>query len=234
MKNIFSKTSSRVFSFSISVSVSFFILLVFSAAAAQTQSAAPELSVSGFRLGEEVENAKRLQNFSPRFDEQTGQPKYLFYNEYGTQVLSLTALSKERPFLLIRLEVFAVGKSYQQKHYQLKDTAFFVTESGFFIGERPSATSMLFAVANVTGTKDVIGKKGAPQSDEKDGKTRTIFYRLNAAGGSVAGQAQFKETSIGSTSASAEFYKAEYRFVKNRLRRFSFSIDAASLKSPKF
>jgi hypothetical protein len=230
MKNIVSKTSSRVFS----VSFSLFILLVFSAVAAQAKSASPELSVSGFRLGEESENAKRLQNFSPRFDEQTGQPKYLFYNEYGTQVLSLTAHSKERPFLLVGIEVFAVGKSYQQKHYQLKDTAFFVSESGFFIGERPSATSLLFAVANVTGAKDVIAKKGAPQSDEKDDETRTISYRVDAAGKPSAGQVQFKEMALGLSLASGEFYKAEYRFVKNRLRRFSFSIDAASLKIPKF
>ena len=234
MKQIISNTSFRVFSCSISISISFFILLVFSGIAAQAQSALPELSVSGFRLGEEAENAKRLQKFSPCYDEQTGQPKYLFYNEYGTQVLALTALSKERPFLLVRLEVFAVGKSYQQKHYQLKDTAFFVTESGFFIGERPSTTSMLFAVANVTGAKDVIGKKGAPQSDEKDDKTRTIFYRFNTAGDSVAGGAQFKEAALGAAPISTEFYKAEYRFIKNRLRRFSFSIDAASLKTPKF
>ncbi|HEX8639075.1 MAG TPA: hypothetical protein VF692_13485 [Pyrinomonadaceae bacterium] len=226
MKNIISKTSFRFFFF--------FILLVISVAFAKAQTARPELSVSGFRLGEETENAKRLQSFSPRYDEETGQPKYLFYNEFGTQVLSLTALSKERPFLLVRIEVFAVGKSYQQKHYQLNDTGFFVTESGFFIGERPSATSMLFAVANVTGAKDVIGKKGSPQSDEKEGKARTISYRLSVAGESVAERAQFKETALGSTSASTEFYKAEYLFVKNRLRRFSFSIDAASLKIPKF
>lgn len=232
MKNIISKTRFCVFSFS----VFFFILLAFSSIAAQAQSVSPELSVSGFRLGEETENAKRLQNYSPRYDGETGQPKYLFYNEYGTQVLSLTALSKERPFLLVRLEVFAVGKSYQHKHYQLKDTGFFVTESGFFIGERPSAASMLFAVANVTEAKDVIGKKGAPQSDEKDGKARTISYRLNAAGESVAGQAQFKKASLDSPPAptSAGFYQAEYRFVKNRLRRFSFSIDASLLKTPKF
>lgn len=230
MKHIISKTSCRFFSFFILS----FILSVFSNAFVQAQTAQPELSVSGFRLGAEAENAKRLQSFSPRYDDETGQPKYLFYNEFGTQILSLTAISKERPFLLVKIEVFAVGKSYQQKHYQLKDTSFFVTESGFFIGERPSATSMLFAVANVTGAKDVIGKKDAPQSDEKNGKARTIFYRLNADGKSVAGEAQFKETALGSVDASAEFYKAEYHFVKNRLRRFSFSIDAASLKAPKF
>ena len=232
MQNIISKTSSCVFY----ISFSFFILLVFSGVSAQAQSVQPETSVSGFRLGDEAENAKRLQNFSPRFDDQTGQPKYLFYNEFGTQVLSLTALSKERPFLLVGIEVFAVGKSYQYKHYQLKDTGFFVTESGFFIGERPSAGSMIFGVANVTGAKDVIGKKGAPATDEKDGKARTISYRLNAAGESVAGQAQFKNAALGATPAqnSVGFYKAEYRFVNNRLRRFSFSIDASSLKTPKF
>ena len=228
MKNIISKTSFRSFSI--------FLLLVLSFASAQAQTAQPELSVSGFRLGDETENAKRLQSYSPRYDAETGQPKYFFYNEYGTQVLSLTALSKERPFLLVGIEVFAVGKTYRERHYQLKDTGFFVTESGFFIGEKPSATSMIFAVANVTGTKDVIGKKGTPTADEKDDKTRTISYRINASGETSSGQAQFKEASLDSTNAqnSSEFYKSEYRFVKNRLRRFSFSIDAASLKTPKF
>lgn len=232
MQNIISVTSSRFFY----ISFFFFSLLVFSDVSAHAQSVQPELSVSGFRLGDEADNAKRLQNYSPRFDEQTGQPKYLFYNEFGTQVLSLTAHSKERPFLLVRLEVFAVGKSYQHKHYQLKDTGFFVTESGFFIGERPSAGSMIFGVANVTGAKDVIEKKGAPAADEKDGKARTISYRLDAAGESAAGGTQFKDAALGATPAQtfAGFYKAEYRFVNNRLRRFSFSIDASSLKIPKF
>lgn len=227
MKNIISKTSFRSFSI--------FILLVLSFVSAQSQTAAPELSVSGFRLGEEIENAKRLQNYSPRYDAETGQPKYFFYNEYGTQVLALTAMSKERPFLLVGIEVFAVGKSYQQKHFQLKETAFFVSESGFFIGEKPSATSMIFAVANVTGTKDVIAKKGTPSADEKTDKVRTLSYRVNVSG-EIAGQTQFRETSLNAPSAPdfSQFYKAEYRFVKNRLQRFSFFIDASLLKAPKF
>lgn len=228
MKNILLETNFRIFSF--------FLLLMFSFAAAQAQTAQPELSVSGFRLGEETENAKRLQNYSPRFDEKTGQPKYFFYNEYGTQVLSLTALSKEQPFLLVAIEVFSVGKSYQQKHYQLKDTGFFVTESGFFIGERPSATSMLFAVANVTGAKDVIAKKGEPTTDAKNEKERTISYQINVAGAAFAGKTQFQETALASDlpKTSPGFYQAEYRFVKNRLRRFSFAVDASLLKTPKF
>jgi hypothetical protein len=228
MKNIISKTSFRSFSI--------FLLLVLTFASAQAQTALPELGVSGFRLGEETENAKRLQNYSPRYDAETGQPKYFFYNEYGTQVLALTALSKERPYLLVGIEVFTVGKSYQQKHFQLKETAFFVSESGFFIGEKPSATSMIFAVANVTGAKDVIGKKGTPSDDEKNDKTRTLSYQISVSGEQTVEQAQFKEASLNSTAAqtSYRFYKAEYRFVKNRLQRFSFSIDVSLFKTPKF
>lgn len=227
MKTIFLETNFRIFSF--------FLLLMLSFATARAQTAQPELSVSGFRLGEETENAKRLQNYSPRFDEQTGQPKYFFYNEYGTQVLSLTALSKEQPFLLVAIEVFSVGKSYRQKHYQLKDTGFFVTESGFFIGERPSATSMLFAVANVTGAKDVIAKKGAPTTDAKNDKERTISYRIDAAGAVFAGH-RFQAAALAADlpEKSKSFYQAEYHFVKNRLRRFSFAVDASLLKAPKF
>jgi hypothetical protein len=227
MKNIISKTSFRSFSI--------FLLLVLSFASAQAQTAQPELGIGGFRLGEETENARRLQNYSPLYDAETGQPKYFFYNEYGTQVLSLTALSKERPFLLVGIEVFAVGKFYQQKHFQLKDTAFFVSESGFFIGEKPSATSMIFAVANVTEAKDVIGKKEAPSADEKNGKTRKLSYQVSVSGESTVEQAQFKEASLNSTAAQnySQFYKAEYRFVKNRLQRFSFSIDASLFKTPK-
>lgn len=223
--NIFN-TNFRVFSF--------LFLLILSFAAAHAQTAQPELNVSGFRLGDETENAKRLQKYSPRYDEQTGQPKYLFYNEYGTQVLSLTALSKERPFLLVGIEVFAVGKSYQQKHFQLKDTSFFVSESGFFIGERPSATSMIFAVANVTGAKDVIDKKGAPDSDETSGKARTISYRLKTNGEKAVEQTPFKTAALADNETQSPFYRAEYHFVKNRLRRFSISLDAASFKAPKF
>ena len=72
MKNIISKTSFRSFSI--------FLLLVLSFASAQAQTAQPELGVGGFRLGEETENARRLQNYSPRYDAETGQPKYFFYN----------------------------------------------------------------------------------------------------------------------------------------------------------
>ena len=185
----------------------------------QTPVVKAELSVAGFRLGDEETAKVTLQNYSPRYDNELNQPKYFFYNEYGTQVMAITTLSKERPFLVIGIEVFAVGESYRNKHFQLKEFNSFGSESGFFIGEKPSATSLLFAVANVTGAKDVIKKLGTPEADEKSDKTRTLRYRIKEVNDLKTREAKSKGISFGA-------YTAQYRFVKNRLRRFSIAVEA--------
>jgi hypothetical protein len=196
-------------------------ILSFSAASnySQTPAVKAELSVAGFRLGDEETAKTTLQNYSPRYDNELKQPKYYFYNEYGTQVMAITTLSRERPFLVVGIEVFAVGESYLNKHFQLKEFNSFGSGLGFFIGEKPSATSLIFAVANVTGAKEVIKKLGAPEADEKADKIRTLRYRISEVNDLKAGEAKSKGVNFGA-------YSAQYRFVKNRLRRFSIAVEA--------
>lgn len=189
----------------------------------QTPAAKPELSVAGFRLGDEDAAKKILQSYSPRYDNELSQPKYFFYNEYGTQVMAITCYSKERPFLVVGIEVFAVGESYQNKHFQMKGINSFVSESGFFIGAKPSATSLIFAVPNVTGAKNVIKNLGTPETDEKSDKNvRVLRFRSN----------EIKELKTSEAVKGINFgaYTAQFRFVKDRLRRFSIAVEAAAAK----
>ena len=199
-----------------------FILIGFaySSVLSQTTEPKPELCVAGICIGDNEEKVKTLfQNYSPRYDNELRQPKYYFYNNYGNQVMAITAHSKEYPYVIVGIEAFAVGESYQKTHYQMKDVNSFITESGFFIGARPSVTSMMFAVPNVTKPKGIIKKKGLPTADEKVKKVRTIRYQID----------QVKEwTMIATDAKKINFgsYTAEYRFVKNKLRRFSLSLNS--------
>lgn len=187
--------------------------------AAQTAQQAPELGVAGFRLGEDEEKTKEmLKGYSPRFDNESGQPKYFFYNGYGNQVMSVTGYSKEHPYLIVAIDVFSVGESYQKKHYQMKDKNSFMSESGFFIGQRPSVSSLLFAIPNITKPKGVIKKKGAPNVDKKEKKSRILYYQLNAVD-----QLQNQEAKINGVNFGS--YTAEYRFVKNKLNHFTITIN---------
>ncbi len=198
-------------------------IFILSLAAISTfsQNVKPELMVAGFRLGNEDATKAKLQGYSPRYDNEANQPKYFFYNEYGTQVMTITCYSKERPFLVVGIEVFAVGESYQNKHFQMKGVNAFVSESGFYIGEKPSAKSLIFAVPNVTGAKDVIKKLGAPEGDEKtDKNVRMLRYRLS----------EIKELTATIGGVNFGTYTAQFRFVKNRLRRFSVAVEANTAK----
>lgn len=199
----------------------FFTLMILAEAAvcAQTAPVAPERCVSGFCLGENEETAKaKLAGYSPRFDNERQQPRYFFYNEYGNQVMSVTGYSKQRPFLIVGIEVFAVDNSYQKKHFQMKDVAAFTTENGFFIGQRPSATSLIFGVANQTGPKDVMKKQGKPVADEKPDKVRTLRYKFDEAKNLETPEAKAKRVNFGA-------YTAEYRFYKNNLRHLIIAVD---------
>ncbi|HEX8286531.1 MAG TPA: hypothetical protein VF556_00960 [Pyrinomonadaceae bacterium] len=227
---------------SVLILLSFFIFSAFFGVSisAQTARPEPELSVSGFRLGDEENARQLLQNYSPRYDNERAQPKYLFYNEYGNQVMSLTGFSRERPFLIVAIEVFAVGNSYQNRHYQMKNKSYFETESAFFIGTRQSATSLLFGAANMTEPKEIIQKKGAPEADEKDGKTRVLRYRIDFSNESDTRKANLRQAALKSpkaTDSALPFftsYKAEYHFVKNQLRRFSIALEPADSFTPVF
>ncbi len=81
----------------------------------------------------------------------------------------------------------------------MKELNSFITESGFFIGARPSVKSMMFAIANVTKPKGIIKKKGLPVVDEKIKKVRTIRYQI----------AQIKELE----TQAAKHEKNKFRFV---------------------
>ncbi len=198
-----------------------FILIGFahSSVLSQTTEPKPELCVAGICLGDKEEKVKTLlQNYSPRYDNELHQPKYYFYNNYGNQVMAITTHSKEYPYIIIGIEAFAVGNSYQKTHYQMKELNSFITESGFFIGARPSVKSMMFAIANVTKPKGIIKKKGLPVVDEKIKKVRTIRYQIDQVKELETQAANTKKINFGS-------YTAEYRFVKNKLRRFSISVN---------
>jgi hypothetical protein len=66
--------------------ITFFSLVIFADTSVRSQTTQPELCVAGFCLGDKEETVKaKLQGFSPRFDNERQQPKYFFYNEYGTQ-----------------------------------------------------------------------------------------------------------------------------------------------------
>ncbi len=198
-----------------------FILIGFanSSALSQTIEPKPELCVAEICIGDNGEKVKTIfQNYSPRYDNELRQPKYYFYNNYGTQVMAITAHSKEYPYVIVGIEAFGVGESYQKTHYQMKEINSFITESGFFIGARPSVTSMMFAIPNITKAKEIIKKKGLPTVDEKVKKVRTIRYQIDAVKGLEMQMAETKKINFGS-------YTAEYQFVKNKLRRFSFLVN---------
>lgn len=196
-------------------------------AAGQILRPEPELGVADFRIGGDEETAKvLLQSYSPRFDNELGQPKYFFYNEYANQVMSLTGYSKERPFLIVAVDVFAVGESYQKKHFQMKDKSAFISESGFFIGARPSATSLIFGIPNVTGANEVIKKRGAPDADEKNKKVRTLRYQIGKVKELEAKESKLKAVNFGA-------YTAEYRFYKNKLSRLTISVNTNASTKPR-
>lgn len=164
---------------------------------------APERSIAGVRLNDEASARAFLAEYSFRRDG-ANRPVYYFYDQYGTQVLALTAHSPERRFLIVAAEVFRVDRTYTKTHYVLKDVSF-TSESGFFLGDRPSATSLLFGAPNRTNVKKLIQKKGAPDARTKNGKIETVVYNFAA---SPAGD------------AAAGAYRAEYVFVGGKLDRF--------------
>lgn len=204
-----------------SIIVLCFVLIISASSSAFSQTSHPDLSIAGFRLGDEEAAKNVLQNYSPRYDNELGQPKYFFYNGYGNQVMSITAYSKERPFLVVAVEVFAVGESYQKKHYQLEDINSFTTESGFFIGARSSAKSVIFGGADFTGPKEIIKKKGKPEADENSGKVRTLRYKFSEVNDLKTQETKLKEINFGS-------YTAEYRFNNNKLSRFKIAVETNS------
>lgn len=177
----------------------------------------PEMSVAGLKLGDRESGKAFLGLYQPRTDED-GLPKYYFYNGQGTTVMKITAASVEDPYFVTEIEVFWVNPSYQKTHYFLKKTPHFITESGMFIGFRQSGKSLALALivgvpnvgrSNIIGPKDVIKRKGEPDSRAVNDKEETFDYHVNDL-----------------KVADANYnYSAFYRFYKRELMRFVFKIE---------
>jgi hypothetical protein len=199
-------TKQRYFRLALCVSV---IAVLGFSALAQEKNTQPELSVAGIKLGDRESAKAFLTGYSMR-KQDDGRFAYFFYNSYGTQVMKLTAKSAEEPYFITEIEVFTVGRSYLEQHYVAKDLGTFTTESGIFIGQKGSVSSMVFGVPNRIGPKDIVKKKGEPTDKKKIGKAETITYaspNIKLPGG--------------------EFdYTASYEFSKNKLKKFSLKISA--------
>ena len=192
---------------------------------AQESKVKPDFSVIGIELGNR-EKAKAFlsQGYSPRKGED-GRPTYYFYNEWGSQVMKLTADSFEDQYFITEIEVFAVGQTYQERHFQAEKIKFFETESNIFIGFKQSAMYFIAAVKNVgsrntIGPKDVVEIKGEPSERTKiDEKREVITYNLT-------------NITLPGDNSNVD-YQAEYEFYKKELKKFKLKIITDETKKEK-
>lgn len=180
---------------------------------AQETKKTPEMSVAGVRLSDEDSAKAFLGNYSSRRDEKN-RPVYYFYNGYATEVLKLTAASEKQPYLIVGAEVFSVSEKYREQHFQLQKINSFATESGFFVGLRQSAKSILFGVADKTDKEKVIKSKGNPDEIVKTDKRETLTYRLSEV-----------TVTRGDKEIKIPQYVAVYEFYKDKLKKFSINIE---------
>ncbi len=191
------------------------LLAAFSIQAQEKTVGTPDFTVAQFEIGTREKNRGILtKGYSPR-PGKDGRPEFYFYNEFGTQVMRLVGASKDDPYFLTEIEVFAVGRSYLERHFQLKDTGYFETESGVFIGFRQSVASMILFPGvtrrDMIGPKDVVKIKGEPDERGKTENDRDYFV-YNIPNVSIAGE-------------SGKFdYEARYEFYKKKIKRFSLKI----------
>lgn len=195
-------------------------------ARSQERKAAPDLSVNNVKLGDRISARKFLDGYQFRTDE--GIPTYYFYNSYVTTVLKLTGSSFEDPYFIRAIEVYNVGPDYQKKHFVLEKTGHFLTESGIHVGFRQSGADIAFSLTvgipgivgdSITRTKYVIKKIGEPTERIKEGEVETFRYTLdNVALPNTTGE-----------NGQRYKYTANYRFVRNKLNRFSMQIMPASV-----
>ena len=198
------------------------VILVFAFAssnAAQVKTFKPDLSVAGLKLGDRASAKAFLTGYQPRSGAD-GVPEYLFYNAQATTVMKLTAASFDDLYFITEIEVFSVGESYKNRHFQLEKIGHFVTESGVFIGFRQSGSGLAIALVsgipnlarnNMVGPKDLVNKKGEPTTRTKIEEKETLDYKLDSV--DVAGEPDAKYR-----------YAAQYYFSKNKLKRFSMKL----------
>ena len=205
-----------------------FVIFQFAFAAAvsaQSSRNTPELSVAGIELGNR-EKAKLFltPGYQPRKGED-GRPNYYFYNAWGSQVMKLTAVSFDDPYFITEIEVFAVGKSYRERHFQADNVKYFSTENGIFIGFKQSAMYFIAGVKNAGSrnqirAKDVIEIKGEPEEKlNKDADTEVMNYSL-------------ADIKLSGDDVNAG-YQASYEFHKNNLNRFSVKLVMNETKQAK-
>ena len=178
---------------------------------AQEKNVEPELSVSGIKLGDRESAKAFLSGYSARI-EPDRRAGYYFYNKFATQVIKLTAASFSDPYFLMEIEVFAVGRSYQNRHFQTEKIGYFETESGIFIGHRESALSIIVGIPGVArrdqiGPNDLVKIKGIPTERVKTEDREMVTYSLA------------KIELPGETSHFG--YHSEYEFYKNKLKRLT-------------
>lgn len=201
------------------VAIAIIVLFVSGINAQNNVKTTPDITVAKIELGNR-QKAKDFfaKGYSPRKGDD-GRPEYYFYNEFGTEVMKVVGASFDDANFITEIEVFAVGRSYQNKHFYLKDTSYFTTESDIFIGYRQSIASMLtfpgVTRRDIIGPKDVIKSLGEPATRTAPEKDREVFiYQIPNV--KVAGE-------------YGEFdYEAQYKFYKRKLKRFSLKIIPAN------
>jgi hypothetical protein len=195
------------------------LILLFSATIslkAQEKQNLPELQIAGVKLNDEASGREFLSKYAPRLGE-NGQPVYYFYNKYATEVLKLTGLSMNQPYMIVGAEVYSVGKNYHEQHFQINEIASFATESNFFVGVRQSAKSLLFGVAEKTDTEKVIKSKGKPDDILKNENRETLTYQFDKL-----------EVMRGGKSVKIPRYVAVYEFYKDKLKKISIKTESSN------
>ena len=200
--------------------LSLLLIFVFAFVAnAQSKTAvSPDLTVAQFELGNREKAKNFLAKGYPSRPGEDGRPEYLFYNEFGTQVMRAVGASQDDPYFITEIEAFAVGESYRNKHFYLKDTSYFVTGSGIFIGFRQSVASMItfpgVSRREIIGPKDVVKIKGEPAERTVNEKKRDVFI--------------YKVPNVKIDGESGVYnYEAHYEFYKKQVKKFNLKITRA-------
>ena len=199
-------------------SLSLIILFTFGINAQTKTEIKPDLKVAEFELGNR-QKAKDFfaKGYSPRRGADDSA-EYYFYNEFGTNVMKVVGASMDDPNFITEIEVYAVGNSYQEKHYYLKNTGYFVTDSGIFIGYRQSVASMILFPGvtrrDIIGPKDVLQIKGEPEEKFVNEKKRDVYV--------------YKIPNVKIDGENGVFnYEARYEFYKKQVKKFNLKITPA-------
>jgi hypothetical protein len=176
------------------------------------------MSVAGIRLGDRASAEVLLSKYAPTTDE-NGRPAFYFYNGYADQVMKVVSAASDDLYFITEITVFGVNESYQRRHFQLKKTSHFITESKIFIGWRQSVGSMLLFPGvsrdEMIGPKDLVKKKGEPTARFKEGDQEIVAYTLPAV----------ETTDESAATKTRRFsYSASFEFYKNKLTKFSLKL----------